>query len=49
VWSVSNWRRRFPGYPHASYSTVYIWILEALTIGSLAIFTFSWLLQRIRK
>ena len=37
------------GVSHASYSIVYILTLEALIIGSLAIFTFSCLLQRVRK
>lgn len=36
------------GVSHASYSTVYIWTFEALTIGSLAIYSLSWLLQKRR-
>jgi hypothetical protein len=36
------------GVSHTSYSTVYIWTFEALTIGSLAIYSLSWLLQKRR-
>jgi hypothetical protein len=36
------------GVSHASCSTVYIWTFEALTIGSLAIYSLSWLLQKRR-
>ncbi len=37
------------GVSRASYSTVYIWTLEALAIGSVAIFGLAWLLQKVRK
>jgi hypothetical protein len=36
------------GVSHVPYSTVYIWTLEALAIGSLAIYTITWVSQKRR-
>ncbi|HET9918225.1 MAG TPA: hypothetical protein VFQ30_00185 [Ktedonobacteraceae bacterium] len=37
------------GVSHVSYSTVYLWTLEALTIGCLATYALTWMLQRWRR
>jgi MFS family permease len=36
------------GVSHVPYSIVYIWTLEALAIGSLAIYAITWMLHKRR-
>jgi MFS family permease len=37
------------GVSHASYSTVYLWTLEALTMGSLVTWVIVWVMHKIRR